>query len=339
MDTPADQMETDEQKVAVITGASSGIGHATAIEFAKLGYNVVLAARRETALKRVAEECQQYGIRPLIVVADVTDEKAVQNIATTALRTFGKIDVWTNNAGVYLVSKFGDAPMEDIKRLMDVNFYGYVYGSRAALTQFREQGYGTLINISSINATAPQPYISLYSASQAAIRAMDDSIRMELRIDGLQDRIHVCTVMPASIDTNLFQNSANYTGREIRALEPVYSASYAAKQIASLATRPRREIIIGPMGRMMRQQSVFMPRLYERLFSRFTERDLLSKTPAKTTKGNLHDPIQRNTGISGGWRNSRLRADQLNAGIGLGIAATLGLIGLSFAMAKKNKSQ
>jgi short-subunit dehydrogenase len=327
--------EVSESKVAVITGASSGIGRATAIEFAQNGYHVVLAARRQHELQAVAEECEQYSIRPVIVTADTTSDEDVQKIAETALLAFGHFDIWVNNAGVYLTAKFEDSPIADIKRLMDVNFYGYVYGSRVALTQFKEQGYGTLINVSSINASAPQPYISVYSASKAAIRALDEAIRMELRIDGLQDTIHVCTVMPASIDTNLFQNSANYTGHEVQAIEPVYDARYAAKQIVSLAMRPRREIVVGLVGRLMRQQNAHMPRMYEKLFARFTNNDLLAESSAENSSGNLYEPIETNTGISGGWREKRLRADKMNMTIGTAVATVAGLIGTAYVLMKR----
>lgn len=318
------------ENVAVITGASSGIGHATALELAGQGYNLVLAARRKKVLQAVAAECEALGVQALAVVADMTDEAAIANLADSALKEFGHIDVWLNNAGVYITGKFEDTPMEDIRRLMDTNFFGYLYGSRLALRQFREQGYGNLINISSVNATAPQPYVGVYGASKAAIRGLDESLRMELRLDGLHKAIHVCTVMPAAIDTNLFQNAANYTGQQVRAVEPVYDTTYAAKQIVRLAAKPRREIIIGPAGRLMELQNAHLPRTYERHIAKFTHKDLLDKEPAADTKGNLYEPIEKNTGISGGWRHTRVRADHLNAGLGAGLVAAASLAGLGY---------
>jgi short-subunit dehydrogenase len=322
------------RKVAVITGASSGMGQATALEFADKGYDLVLAARREDLLKEVAAHAQEKGVRALAVAVDTADEKAVKKLADKARRAYGHIDIWLNNAGVYLTARFEDSPTEDIKRLMDVNFYGYVYGSRAALDQFRAQGYGTLINISSVNAAAPQPYVGIYSASKAAIRALDESIRMELRLEGLNKAINVCTVMPASIDTNLFQNAANYTGKEIQALEPVYDAAYAAKRIAGLAERPRREMIIGPAGRMMRQQNSHMPRMYEKRFAQFTDKNLLEDRPAEVTAGNLYKPIESNTGISGGWRTTRVRADKMNLALGAGLGVILAGAGAAYAFSR-----
>jgi short-subunit dehydrogenase len=327
-----------QRQVAVITGASSGIGMATALEFARHGYDVVLAARRKKELEQTARQCQEHGVNTLVVPTDTTDDTAVHSLAEAAIQHFHHIDVWVNDAGVYLTGTFQDVPLEDMRRVFDTNFFGYVHGSHAALTEFRRTGHGTLINISSVNAAAPQPYVGIYSASKAAVRALDESLRMELRIDGLQDDIHVCTVMPASIDTNIFQNAANYTGREVQAIEPVYDPAYVAKQIVSLARRPRREIIVGPAGKLMAIQNAHMPARYEKQISKFTKNDLIGNKPAVMTDGNLFESVETNRGMRGGWREKRTRADHLNAGIGLGLLAAAGLAaGIGYAIFKNNQ--
>lgn len=330
--TNENPLQTD---VAVITGASSGIGMATALQFAEDGYNVVLAARSQKELDTVAADCRERGVQAEVVAADTTDEKAVKSICEMAIRVFGHIDVWVNNAGAYMTGKFEDVPLEDMHRIMDTNFFGYVHGSRSALGQFRRQGYGTLINVSSVNAAAPQPYIGIYSASKAAVRALDESLRMELRLDGLEDGIHVCTVMPASIDTNIFQNAANYTGKEIQALEPVYDPRYVAKQIVHLAKHPKREIIVGPAGKMMAFQRAHMPHSYEKRMTKFTQADMIGDRPVTIGDGNLFTPGSH--GMRGGWRQRRLRDDQLNAGIGIGLAAAAGLTALGIVLFRRNQ--
>lgn len=331
-------MAEGTRDVAVITGASSGIGMASSLRFAEKGYDVVLAARRQEELDKVAVQCEAMGVSALTVVADTTDAKAVHALAEAAIKKYGRFDVWVNNAGVYLTGKFDDTPLEDMHRVLDVNFFGYVHGSQEALALFRRQGYGTLINVSSVNAAAPQPYVGIYSASKAAVRALDESLRMELRVDGLHQGIHVCTVMPASIDTNIFQNSANYTGKEIQALEPVYDPSYVARQIVRLARHPKRETIIGPAGKLMAMQRAHMPHSYEKRMSRFTRADILSDQPAVMSDGNLFDPIAANRGVRGGWRERRLRADHLNAGIGIGLATAAGLsAGIGYFLFKRRQ--
>lgn len=332
-------MESDATKVAVITGASSGIGLATAYEFAAKGFNVVLAARRKSELDETARQCrEQYGIKALALATDTTDENAVTALGTAAVNEFGKIDVWVNNAGVYLTGKFEDTPLEDMRRLIDTNFFGYIHGSRTALRQFRQQGYGTLINVSSVNAAAPQPYIGIYSASKAAVRAFDESLRMELKLEGLDSKIHITTVMPASVDTNLFQNGANYTGKKLQALEPVYDPTYVAKRIVRLAERPRRQAIVGPAGLLMALQNAHIPRSYEKRIGRYTEADLLTDEVVEGSPGNLYASIGTNRGMRGGWRDTRMRADHLNTILGATLAAAAGLAGLGYLLMSRRKT-
>ena len=340
-DTDDEKLEQEEQRqVAVIIGASSGIGMATALEFAKHDYDVVLAARRKKELDDVAKQCRDEGVEALVVPTDITDDKAVHALAEAAIQQFHHIDIWVNDAGVYITGKFEDVPLEDMHRLFDTNFFGYVHGSHAALTEFRRAGHGTLINISSVNATAPMPFTGVYGASKAAVRALDESLRMELRVDGLQDDIHVCTVMPATVDTNVFQNAANYTGKEVEAIAPVYEPGYVAKQIVGLARKPKREIIIGPAGKLMAMQRAYMPGSYEKRMSQYVKQQLLGDGPATMTDGNLFEPLEDHTGMHGGWRARKMRADHLNAGlgIGLGLAAAIAA-GVGIAMAKREKRE
>lgn len=336
-DITADDLYEKTGKIAVITGASSGIGRATALEFARMGYDVVLAARRAEELEKVAVECRRFGAKALCVPTNVTDSNAVQHVADQAVAEFGKFDVWVNNAAVALYAKFEEAPMDEIRQLVDVNIFGYIHGARAALARFKVQGHGTLINISSVNAAAPQPYSSAYNLSKFAVRGLSHSLRMELQLDGLANKIHVCNAMPASIDTNLFQNAANHTNREVRALEPVYDPAYAARQIVRLADNPQREIIIGPAGKAMVAQYEMSPGLYERVMSRFVDRNHLGKEPSPDSVGNMYEPIVANDGMRGGWRDKRLRADQLNAtlGIAAGVAA---LAAASFWYTRKHRA-
>lgn len=327
---------TNDEKVVVITGASSGIGMATAFAFAETGYNVVLAARRKVELDAVAKECEIRGALTHVVETDTTSDEAVHKLGEEAVRIFGKIDVWVNNAGVYLAGKFEDIPLEDMKRVIDTNFFGYVHGSHTALQQFRKQEHGTLINVSSVNASAPQPYVGIYSASKAAVRALDESLRMELRLDNKQARIHVCTVMPASIDTNLFKNAANYTGQELQAIEPVYDPAYVAKQIVGLTKRPRRELIVGAAGKFMAMQNAHTPGMYERHIASYTDKNLLDSTPTVPTAGNLFQSSTEH-GQRGGWRSNRMAGDQLNVIVASSIAAAVGIIGLAVLTSRKQK--
>lgn len=288
----------------VITGASSGIGRASARAFAARGGTVVLAARRGGALEELAAECERLGGRALAVPTDVTDEEAVQALARRAIETFGRIDVWVNNAAVSLFGRFEEVPTEAYRRVIETNYFGYVYGARAVLPYFREQGSGVLINNASVVGTVGQPYASAYVSTKWAIRGLSECLRMELALDDARD-IHVCTVLPAAIDTPLYQQAANYTGRAPQPLKPVYDAEIVAEAIVELAEHPRRERFVGAMGRLLTLQHTVAPGLTERMFARQVDAHHFQDVPVAPTEGNLFEPMAEWSTVSGGWKAER----------------------------------
>lgn len=285
------------QSVVVVTGASSGIGRATAYAFAERGAALVLAARGDEPLRAAAAECEKRGGRVVVAPTDVCRAQEVERLARTAVQSFGRIDVWINNAAVSVFGRIDEVPLEDYEKVLHTNLFGCVYGARAAIPVFRRQGEGTLINVSSMVAHAAQPYVSAYVASKWAIRGLSESLRMEL-MD--QPGIHVCTVFPATIDTPFFQHAANYTGRAVQAMPPVYPPEQVAETIIDLTRNPQREVIVGGVGKMLSATHTISPRLAERMMARHTHRGHFQDREAAPTEGNLFRPMPSAT--HGGWR-------------------------------------
>jgi NAD(P)-dependent dehydrogenase (short-subunit alcohol dehydrogenase family) len=287
-------------RVVVITGASSGIGRATALHLARHGASLVLGARREDVVAEVAERCQVAGADAISLGLDVTDPASIDRFAAAAVERFGRIDVWINNAGVYSVGRFEDTPPEIVDRVLATNLLGVVSGSRAALRQFRAQGdTGTLINVSSMIGGLAGPYVSAYATSKWGVRGFSFALREELRDS---PGIDVCVVRPSSIDTPIFRHSANFSGRALKALTPTYPADEAAHVIGRLIGRPRREVIVGRSGRALVLAHGIAPGLGDRIFgARATRNQFDGDRAAAATDGNVLEPDPGWRSASGDW--------------------------------------
>jgi short-subunit dehydrogenase len=315
-----------DREVAVITGASSGIGRLTARRLAVKGMNVVLAGRNQEALDAAAEECRTKAVEALTVVTDVAEETEVAKLAQTVVERFGRIDVWVNNAGVTSVGAFTDTTPEAFRRIVDVNFFGIVHGTRAALDQFTRQGWGTVINISSVFGIVPSPYESAYVASKFAVTGFSASVRQELELAGLK-RVHVCTVLPSAIDTPIYHNAANSMGKELRPLPPIYPPQLVARTIVHLARHPRAQAIVGGSGRFIVLLYMLLPAaIFERLFARYSASTHFGGRGAAASSGNIFNPSAR-TNVAGDWpANLSIRRFRMVLGAAAGMAALLLLL-------------
>ena len=226
-------------KVVVVTGASSGLGRASAVELARRGARVVLASRGADTIEDTAALCRSEGVEALPVVADVTNELDIANLVKRALEVTGSIDVWVNNAGVTAFGSLETTPLADLRRVLETNLWGSIFGARAVLPVFRKQGHGVLINVGSILSKIGQPFVPAYVISKFALRGLSEALRAELAD---QPRIQVCTLLPYAIDTPHFQAGANMIGWKPHAMPPMQSPEVVARALADLAERPRREL-------------------------------------------------------------------------------------------------
>lgn len=292
-------------KVVVITGASSGFGKGAARRFAQSGCLLVLAARRAHLLEELAKECEVKGARAVAAPTDVSKRADVERLAEKAVSSFGRIDVWINDAGVGALGAFEQIPLADHAQVIETDLMGTLYGSYFAMQQFQRQKEGTLINIASVLGKIPAPYYSSYTAAKYGIVGLSAAIRQELRQKKLAD-IHVCTVMPTTTDTPFFDHVANYTGHEVNPVPPLYEPSRVVDVLVRLAMQPEDEVMVGGAAKLTDVAHHLAPETAERLWARQVHKTQMEEAaPASAQSGALHQPMDAGTEVSGGRLTKR----------------------------------
>jgi short-subunit dehydrogenase len=277
-----------KDQVIVITGASSGIGLATARMAARQGARVVLAARNRGDLKLVTDEINANGGRAIAVETDVADEAAVTRLGEAALLEFGTVDTWVNNAGLSIYGKLTAVPLADKRKLFDVNFWGVVHGCRTAIRLMKHRG-GVLINIGSEVSDIAIPLQGIYAASKHAVKGYTDALRMELEHDRIP--IAVTLVKPSAINTPYPEHARNYLEDGVPALPPpLYAPEVVAEAILRCAERPVRDIIVGGFGRMQVAMGTIAPRLTDVYMERAMFRQQKTHDRMQPREGNLDRP-------------------------------------------------
>jgi short-subunit dehydrogenase len=246
-------------QVVVITGASSGIGRETAVEFGRRGGAVVLAARNAEALEEVGRQIERLGGRAEVVVTDVAEWPQVQQLAARAVERFGRIDTWVNNAAVSEYATVEEMTIEEIERIVQVNLMGQIYGVKAVLPQLIAQEEGTIINVGSALSERAIPLQSVYCASKHGLLGFTEALRLELARD--HPGITVTLVMPSSINTPLFRSARSKMGQKPMPVPPIYEPSVVAEAIVFGAEHRRRDIIVGGSGKLMTLMDRISPRL------------------------------------------------------------------------------
>lgn len=316
-------------KTIIVTGASSGVGRAAALEMAKQGASVVLAARREKALEEVAEECKALGGDVLVVPTDVTDAGQVNTLAATAQHWGGKIDVWLNNAGLLAAGTFDEMPMSIHRKVIETNLLGYIHGAYAVLPHFKAQGYGLLLNNISVGGFFPVPYAAAYSASKFGLRGFGEALQGELHS---YPNITVCNLYPAFLDTPGIQHAANFTGKALKPAPPVYNPQRVAEAITRLIVKPKAMASVTGLTTLLRAAHAFFPGLSRWATASVIELYLRKADDEAYTSGNVLEPVEYGTSIHGGWAMTPTQKTKL-------FGAALAVAGLSVGVALVSKKR
>lgn len=276
-----------DQQVMVITGASSGIGLATAKAAAAQGARVVLAARSEDVLNQVVADINVDGGDAICVIADVSDRSQVENIARTAIDRYGRIDTWVNDAGLSIYGRLHEVSDEDHRRLFDINFWGVVNGSLVALPHLIKSG-GALINLGSEVSDAVVPLQGMYSASKHAVKGFTDALRVEIEeVD--KSPISITLIQPTAVNTPFPQNAKNYMQHEPKLPTPQIDPFKVANAILDAATNPTHDIKVGMMSKLNTAMEKLMPTLAEKMSARQASRQQYDEPP-RNPDGALYRP-------------------------------------------------
>jgi short-subunit dehydrogenase len=324
------RLKPAREQVIVITGASSGIGLATARLAALRGARLVLTARNEATLESIANDLRSRT-EVEVVRADVGVEAEVNAVAEAARRRFGGFDTWVNNAGVSIYGEVTEVSVEDQRRLFETNFWGVVHGSRAALSVLRDRG-GAIINIGSILSDRAIPLQGAYCASKHAVKGWTDTLRMEL--EHAEVPVSVTLIKPSAITTPYVEGAKNLMDEEPALPPPLYAPELVAEAILYAAENQTRDFVVGGGGYMIALMGNLMPRLTDRVMERTMWSIQKSGEDKEQRANNLYRPTSKGLARGGphpgsGREVSLFSALQMHQrAVGLGLAGAAGLVGL-----------
>ena len=322
-----------DQQTLVITGASSGIGLATALMAAERGASLVLVARDPDGLTAAADRCREAGgpgTRVETVAADVADYAALRLVAQRAKESFGGFDTWVNNAGASVYGRLEDIPMEDARQVFETNYWGTVHGSLVAVDHFRERGPSggrgmALINIGSVLSDRAIPLQGQYCATKHAIKGFTDALRMELEKDGVP--VSVSLIKPSSINTPYPEHAANYMPDAAPKLpEPAYEPEVVARAILACAEKPVREVTVGAKDGVLAWASKVAPGAVDKVMeSALFEQQKDYTGTGGPSKGALHEPQPGGARVRGTAQKTFEHSPYTQAAVRPALARTVGL--------------
>jgi NAD(P)-dependent dehydrogenase (short-subunit alcohol dehydrogenase family) len=298
-------------EIAVITGASAGIGRATAREFARRGCGVALIARGRSGLDAAAREVEALGGHALVIPTDVADAEAVDRAADEAARHFGRIDIWVNNAFAGLFSRFMDASPEEFRRVTDVTYFGQVHGTRAALRHMIPRDQGTIVLVGSALAYRGIPLQSAYCGAKHALQGFQDSLRAEL-IDA-RSKVRLTMVQLPGVNTPQFDWIRSHVEGAPQPVGAVYEPEVAARAIWKAAHSNRKQWIIGAPA----FQAIWADKWFSPLLDLYLGRTAVAaqqgpEPPDPNRRDNLFEPVDGDHGAHGRFgKNARTHSPLL----------------------------
>ncbi|GMU02644.1 SDR family oxidoreductase [Corallococcus caeni] len=283
-------------QVAIVTGASSGVGWQSALRLAEAGVRLCVTARRQAALERLRVEVLQQGGECLVCEGDVTVAEDVERVVRECVAHYGRVDLLVNAAAVQSYGYFDQLPWEHITRVFDVACFGYFRFARAVLPHFRKQGHGHLLNVQSMLSSGSAPLLSAYAAAKHATLGWAQSLEMELQGTGIQ----VSNVLVPSVSTPMFDHAPTMLGKKPVPVPPTYDVDLVAKAVVRLAKRPGRTSVPAFLqGRLMLWLNGVAPSVGKAVLSRFGVRMQMTDTPLDRPEGNLFSPVAEGVGPRG----------------------------------------
>lgn len=283
-------------QVAIVTGASSGVGWLSAVRLAETGVRVCVTARRRSALERLRGEIEAAGGECLAVPGDVASHDDVATVVEGCVSRYGRVDMLVNNAAVQTYATFEDYTWDEIERVFDVTCFGYLRFARAVLPHMRRQGSGHIINVLSMLAVGSAPLLSSYTAAKHALLGWQECLSLELSGTG----IAVSGILLPSVSTPMFDHAVMKLGRQPQPIPPTYDTQIAARAVVDCARKPTgRYVPVILQGTLMIWLQRLAPWLGQAILSRWGKRLQMRDEPRDPERGNLFEPVPEGVGPYG----------------------------------------
>ncbi|HET6562681.1 MAG TPA: SDR family oxidoreductase [Marmoricola sp.] len=321
------------RRVVAVTGATAGIGRASALAFARRGDDVALIARGEAGLDATRAEVEAAGVRCLPLSVDVSDAAAVEDAVGTVERELGEIDIWVNDAFTSVFAPFTEVEPDEFRRVTEVTYLGYVYATRAVLRRMLPRDRGTIVQVGSTLAYRGIPLQSAYCGAKHAIQGFHESLRCELLHD--RSSVRVTMVQMPAVNTPQFDWVLSRLPHRAQPVPPIYQPEVAAKAVVYAADHPgRREYWVGGSTAATLLANAVAPGLLDRYLARTGFASQQTDQPRRDRPANLWEPADegRDYGTHGRFDDrSTVRSPQLWASQHHGTlaAVTLGALGVA----------